>query len=38
MYTIGRAVQDLDLFGEKTRMCYGIPISATGKSIYFDRK
>jgi len=38
MYTVGRAVMNLDLFGTKTRMCYGIPISASGKSIYFDRK
>ena len=38
MYTAGRAVENLDLFGTKIRMCYGIPISAKGKSIYFDRK
>ena len=37
MYTLGRAAMSLDLFGKKVRMCYGIPISATGKSIYFDR-
>ena len=37
MYTAGRAVMNLDLFGTKIRSCYGIPISATGKSIYFDR-
>ena len=38
MYTVGRAAQDLGLFGTKVRMCYGIPISARGKSIYYDRK
>ena len=38
MYTAGRAAMHLDLFGEKIRQCYGIPISAKGKSIYFDRK
>jgi len=37
MYTIGRAVMNLDLFGTKIRTCYGIPISASGKSIYYDR-
>lgn len=38
MYTAGRAAMHLDLFGQKIRQCYGIPISAKGKSIYFDRK
>jgi len=38
MYTAGRAAMHLDLFGEKVRLCYGIPISARGKNIYFDRK
>ena len=37
MYTIGKAVQNLGLFETDIRMCYGIPISATGKSIYYDR-
>ena len=38
MYTAGRAAMHLDFFGEKVRHCYGIPISASGKSPYFDRK
>ena len=38
MYSAGRAAMHLDLFGEKIRLCYGIPISAKGKSVYFDRK
>ena len=38
MYTAGRAVMNLGLFGTDIRTCYGIPISASGKSIYFDRK
>jgi len=38
MYTVGRAVLNLDLFGTKIRTCYGIPISVSGKSIYYDRK
>jgi len=38
MYTVGNAVKNLDLFGTEIRMSLGIPISATGKSIFFDRK
>ena len=38
MYTPGQAVKNLDLFGTKIRMCLTVPISATGKSIYYDRK
>ncbi|HEY3272373.1 MAG TPA: DUF2148 domain-containing protein [Methanocella sp.] len=39
MYRIGRAVLNLGLFNdEKVTMAYGIPLSVTGKSPYFDRK
>ena len=38
MYTAGLAANRIGLYGEKVRMSYGIPISAKGKSIYFDRK
>jgi len=38
MYTAGYAVKNLGLFGTEVRMCLGIPISVSGKSIYFDRK
>ena len=38
MYTVGKAAKNIDLFGTDVRQCYGIPISAKGKSIYFDRK
>jgi len=38
MYTVGRAVTNLGLFGREIRMSYGIPISVSGKSIFFDRK
>jgi len=38
MYTVGRAAMHVGLFGTEVRQCYGIPISAKGKSIYFDRK
>ena len=37
MYTAGRAAQFLGFFGTEIRLCYGIPVSATGKSLYFDR-
>ena len=38
MYTVGRAAMQTGVFGVEVRQCYGIPISAKGKSIYFDRK
>lgn len=39
MYRIGRAALNLRLFNdEKVTMAYGIPLSVTGKSPYFDRK
>ncbi len=39
MFSVGRAVLNLGLFGdEKITMAYGIPLSVTGKSPYFDRK
>jgi uncharacterized ferredoxin-like protein len=39
MCRIGRAVLNLDLFNDaKVTMVYGIPLSVTGKSPYFDRK
>jgi uncharacterized ferredoxin-like protein len=39
MYRIGRAAMNLGLFDdEKITMAYGIPLSVTGKSPYFDRK
>ena len=38
MYTVGKAAMDIELFERKIRNCYGIPISAKGKSPYFDRK
>ena len=38
MYTVGSAAKSIGLFGTEIRLCYGIPISAGGKNIYFDRK
>ncbi|KDR96694.1 Uncharacterized protein, contains ferredoxin domain [Peptoclostridium litorale DSM 5388] len=37
MFTIGKAALELGLLGEEVKMVYGIPLSASGKSIYFDR-
>lgn len=37
MYTIGQAVRELGWLGEETRVIYGIPLSATSKSPFFDR-
>ena len=38
MYSIGRASLDLKLFGADIGQALGIPLSATGKNPYFDRK
>lgn len=37
MYTVGKAVLELGLLGDEVRLAYGIPLSATGKSPFFDR-
>lgn len=37
MYTIGRAVVNLKLLGNEIKVALGIPLSVTGKSIFFDR-
>lgn len=37
MYTVGKAVLELDLLGKDVALAYGIPLSATGKSPFFDR-
>jgi uncharacterized ferredoxin-like protein len=36
MYTLGAAVKDLPLFDAD--VIIGVPLSATGKNIYFDRR
>ncbi len=38
MYTIGIAVKELELMGKETKIIYGIPLSATSKNPFFDRK
>jgi len=37
-YSAGRAALSLKLMGEDVKVIMGIPLSASGKSVYFDRK
>jgi uncharacterized ferredoxin-like protein len=37
MFTVGKAAMSLSMFPEKVKVSYGIPLSASGKSIFFDR-
>ncbi len=37
MYSAGKAAIELGLLGEGVAIAYGIPLSATGKSPFFDR-
>lgn len=37
MFTVGKAVLELELLGKKIELAYGIPLSATSKSPFFDR-
>lgn len=38
MYTIGMAVKELNLMGDSVKIIYGIPLSASSKNLFFDRK
>ncbi|MDD2772585.1 MAG: DUF2148 domain-containing protein [Elusimicrobiales bacterium] len=38
MYTIGRAAGELGLLGPEIKIMLGIPLSASGKNPFFDRK
>ena len=38
MFTIGYAVIKYELSGDKVKVALGIPLSASGKNIFFDRK
>lgn len=38
MYTAGYAAVELKLLGEEVKLAFGIPLSATGKNPFFDRK
>jgi uncharacterized ferredoxin-like protein len=37
MFTIGRAALNLDIFDEDVKVAYGIPLSVSAKSPFFDR-
>jgi len=38
MFSAGKAALDLGLFSQAVKIAYGIPLSATGKNPFFDRK
>jgi len=38
MYSVGKAAIELKLLSEDARIAYGIPLTATGKNPFFDRK
>ncbi len=38
MFTVGKAVKELNLLGNEVQIIYGIPLSSTGKNPFFDRK
>lgn len=38
MFTAGRAAVELGLLGEDVKIAWGIPLSARGKNLFFDRK
>ena len=38
MFTIGYAVVKYELLGKEVKIALGIPLSASGKNIFFDRK
>lgn len=37
MYSVGRAALKLSLLPDDAELCYGIPLSISSKSMYFDR-
>ncbi len=38
MYTVGQAAIEIEILGKDVPIIYGIPLSATGKNPFFDRK
>jgi len=38
MFSVGRAAIKLKLLGDEVKIAFGIPLSATGKNPFFDRK
>jgi len=37
LFSAGMAALRLGLFGEKVKICFGIPLATSGKNIFFDR-
>lgn len=37
MLTVGKAALNLNIFPEEVKIAYGIPLSISGKSVFFDR-
>ena len=38
MFTVGKAALGLKLLGDDVKIAYGIPLSARGKNVYFDKE
>ncbi len=38
LFSVGRAAQDTGIMGENVKLIYGLPLSISGKSPFFDRK
>lgn len=38
MYTVGQAALEMGILGPEVKIIYGIPLSASGKNPFFDRK
>jgi uncharacterized ferredoxin-like protein len=38
MYSAGIVVKEMGLLGKETKIIFGVPLSATGKNPFFDRK
>lgn len=38
LFSAGRAAMEMGLMGENVRLVYGLPLSVSGKSPFFDRK
>lgn len=38
MYTVGKAVCSLGILGDDIKIGFGVPLSATQKNVFFDRK
>ncbi len=37
MYSVGKAVSQMEIFPKDVRVCYGIPLSISSKNPFFDR-